>query len=111
MSTTPEGKVKAKVKDLLRKYDAYWHCPVQNGMGNQALDFMHVQVPGCPAFAIETKAPGKEPTVRQQRTIASIRKAGGTVFVIDGDTEELEAWLIRTSLLSLHPSTDHSNEE
>ncbi len=96
---TPEGRVKEKVKRLLRTCDAYWHCPVQNGMGNQALDFMHVQVPGCPAFAIETKAPGKEPTVRQARTIAAIRKAGGMVFVIDGDTEELETWIAKQRLL------------
>lgn len=96
--STPEGKVKARVKNLLTAYDAYWFCPVQNGMGDQALDFMHVTIPGVPIFAVETKAPGKKPTVRQQRTIAEIRAAGGTVFVIDGDLQELEEWLsIRVS--------------
>lgn len=90
---TPEGKVKHAVKLVLSSYSAYWICPVQNGMGDQALDFMHVQVPGAPTFAIETKAPGKEPTVRQQRTIDRIRMAGGKVFVIDGDTRELQEWL------------------
>jgi hypothetical protein len=54
---------------------------------------MHIQIPGVPVFAIETKAPGEKPTVRQQRTIDSIRKAGGTVFVIDGNFEELGQWL------------------
>jgi len=90
---TPEGRVKERVKKLLVKHGAYWFCPVQNGMGRMGLDFMHVQVRGVPVFAIETKAPGEKPTVRQQRTIDEIRAAGGTVFVIDGDTEELEQWL------------------
>jgi hypothetical protein len=90
---TPEGKVKAMVKRLLEKHDAYWFCPVQNGMGAPGLDFMHIQIAGVPVFAIETKAPGEKPTVRQERTIKKIRAAGGTVFVIDGDTQELEQWL------------------
>ena len=92
---TPEGRVKKQVKDLLRNLNAYWHCPVQNGMGSPALDFMHVQIPGFPAIAIETKAPGKHPTVRQEKTIADIRRAGGTVFVIDGDLTEITEWLTR----------------
>lgn len=92
---TPEGRVKAKVKRTLTEHGAYWFCPVQNGMGAPGLDFMQVQVPGCPAFCIETKAPGKKLTVRQERTVASIRAAGGTVFVIDGDLEEMLNWLIK----------------
>lgn len=90
---TPEGRVKDRVKKVLTSLDAYWFCPVQNGMGAPGLDFMHIQIPGVPVFAIETKAPGEKPTVRQQRTIDSIRKAGGTVFVIDGDFGELGQWL------------------
>lgn len=90
---TPEGKVKERVKKFLREHNAYWFCPVQNGMGAPALDFMQVQVPGVPAFVIETKAPGKKVTVRQARTIAQIRAAGGTVFIIDGDIQEMEQWI------------------
>lgn len=90
---TPEGRVKYRVKSFLRARKAYWHCPVQNGMGAPALDFMHVTIPGCPIIAIETKAPGKELTVRQQRTKKDIEAAGGTVFVIDGNLEELELWI------------------
>lgn len=80
--STPEGKVKDKVKEILREFDVYWHCPVQNGMGAPGLDFWC-----CYRgifFAIETKAPGKTPTPRQLITIAQVRKAGGMVFVIDG---------------------------
>lgn len=98
---TPEGKVKSQVRRVLSRYNAYWFCPVQNGMGKPGLDFMHIQIPGVPVFAIETKAPGEKPTVRQERTIKEIRDAGGTVFVIDGDTTELEEWLSRKILLGM----------
>lgn len=88
---TPEGRVKDATKHLLKEYDVYWHMAVMNGMGAPSLDFVC-----CVAglyFAIETKAPGKHPTPRQELTIASIKKAGGKTFVIDGDLSELEAWL------------------
>ena len=90
---TPEGKVKLKVKELLKKHGAYWHCPVQNGMGAPSLDFI-----GCMKgryFAVETKAEGKKPTPRQELTIQDIQRAGGKVFVVDGaeGMENLEWWL------------------
>ena len=81
MAQTPEGKVKDVVKEELNHIGAYWHMPVQNGMGRPSLDFN-----GCYKgmfFAIETKAPGKEPTPRQLITIREIEQAGGLVFVID----------------------------
>lgn len=88
---TPEGKVKAAVKEVIKKHRAYWHCVVQNGMGAPSLDFI------CcfkgRYFAVETKAPGKKPTPRQEITISQIEDAGGKVFVIDGDCSALERWL------------------
>lgn len=78
---TPEGKVKARVKELLKKYNAYWHCPVQNGMGSPSLDFICC-IKGK-YFAVETKAGNKEPTPRQKTTIAEIQRAGGKVFVVN----------------------------
>jgi hypothetical protein len=91
--TTPEGKVKDKVKKVLKKYDAYWHCPVQNGMGSPSLDFV-----GCfnsKYYAIETKAGNKMPTPRQETTIAEMEAVGAKVFVINEvtGTTELEEWL------------------
>ena len=93
--TTPEGKVKEAVKKLLREHNVYWHMPVQNGMGAPSLDFV------CCAngkyFAIETKAPGKKPTPRQECTMAEIQRAKGKCFVIDGDLSTLEMWLKEVS--------------
>ena len=76
----PEAKVKARVKKLLKISGAYQHWPVQTGYGAACLD-CH----GCMAgqyFAIETKAPGKHPTPRQQLTMEDVTAAGGMVFVI-----------------------------
>lgn len=98
---TPEGKVKEKVKRLLKKYGCYQFWPVQSGYGAPTLDCL-----AC-AFGhfigIETKAPGKRPTPRQKLTIEDMKEAEATVFVIgeklldDGTYSgmgELEAWLL-----------------
>ncbi len=101
MANTPEGKVKLQVKRALkmlqdRGYPVYYHMPVQNGMGKPTLDFI-----GCikgQFFAIETKAPGKKPTERQEGTIEDMRKAGAHVFVYDGSNPEvLAGWLAMLS--------------
>lgn len=90
--STPEGKVKRKVTELLKKYSGlYYEMPVPGGYGKSGLDYF-----GCykgKFFSVETKAPGKKPTERQQLTMSAITRAGGAVFVIDGDTAELKEWL------------------
>lgn len=98
--STPESKVKEKVKAGLKRLCAYWHMPVQNGMGSPSLDFnccvpliitsdMVGRTIGT-YVAIETKAPGKKLTPRQLNTKAAIEAAHGKVLVIDGDLEQLE---------------------
>jgi hypothetical protein len=90
---TPEGKVKEQIKKLLKKYGAYWHMPVQNGMGSPALDF-HVCHRGL-YLGIEAKAPGKTMTDRQVLTAKEISDAGGIVFTCDGtNLVNLELWLM-----------------
>lgn len=90
--STPESKVKRRVSTLLSSYqDLFYTMPVPSGYGESTLDYI-----GCyrgQFFAIETKAPGKKPTGRQDVIIALMRQAGGTVFVIDGDTSALKEWL------------------
>lgn len=97
MASTPEGKVKKEVRNLLddliaRGEPLYYHQPVMNGMGKPTLDFV-----GCARghyFSIETKAEGQGPTVRQQDTIAAIHKADGRVLVYDGSNPKmLRVWL------------------
>ena len=70
--------------------------PVQNGMGEPALDF-HVCHKGIYA-AIETKARDKKPTVRQVRTMKQVAASGGALFLIDSDDgkdfAQLQGWLL-----------------
>ena len=92
---TPEGRLKNKVKAVLKEHGAYWHCPVQNGMGSPSLDFVCCHRGAY--FAIETKAGNKKPTPRQETTINQIREAGGLAFVINEveGMDELREWLTR----------------
>jgi hypothetical protein len=91
--TTPEGKVKERLKKLLKKYGVYYHMPVMNGMGAPTLDFICCYRGRY--LAIETKAPGQKPTKRQQLTMQQMSAAGGFVFTVanDDDFEYLEGYL------------------
>ena len=93
---TPEGKVKAKVKRILNNAGVYFFMPVQTGYGMPSLDFLCFHLGS--GFAIETKAPGKKPTKRQEAIIRDIQLSGAQVFVIDGTEgsyDLLELWLER----------------
>lgn len=91
--STPESKVKAKIKKVLDKHKSsiYVFMPVPGGFGKSTLDYLGFFY-GL-GFAIEAKAPSKQPTPRQDGTIENIQAARARVFVIDGDTAELEQWL------------------
>ena len=80
---TPESRVKAKVKKLLKEHGAYQFWPVQTGYGAKTLDCL-----ACHRgyfVAIETKAPGKKPTDLQWVTVEQIQMSGGIAMVVDGD--------------------------
>lgn len=94
--STPEGKVKAKVKRAFTSLPAaYRFMPVQNGMGMPGLDF-YCCVNGR-FIAVETKVAGKKLTDRQRETAAQIVAAGGLVFVIRDD-DDVEFFLVRLAL-------------
>ena len=95
MANTPEGKVKRRVSTILKRSDScYYFMPVQTGYGSPTLDYLGSS--RGRAFAIETKAPGKKPTIRQLAIIKEMERAEMKVFVIDGTPaqyEELRLWL------------------
>lgn len=76
-----EKTVKAAVRKRLHELGAYQFWPVQMGLGTRTVDCL-----GCYKgmfFGIETKAPGKNPTLAQKFTIEKIQAAGGQTFVVD----------------------------
>lgn len=82
MAQTPEAKVKAKIKDLLKKYGVYYAMPIGTGYGNSGVpDFLCCA--GGHFLAIEAKANGGKPTALQLKNIKQINDGGGTAVVID----------------------------
>jgi hypothetical protein len=79
---TPEGRVKAKIKDYLKTTGCWWYMPVQNGMGVMGIPDFIVCYRGR-FVGIECKAPGKENTVTpgQQRQLDGIARSQGCVVV------------------------------
>ena len=83
---TPEGRIKVKLKRELDKLPLTWQFrPVLNGMGKPGLDIF-LCVNGQ-FVAVETKAPGKNLTPRQQVTADEINSANGYVFVVSSDDD------------------------
>jgi hypothetical protein len=97
---TPEGRVKAKIKKLLKEFETFdlWcDWPVPAGYGKSTLDC--IGVIGGSFFAIEAKAEGKKPTALQQQMLNAISNAGGNTFIIVGvNSDEFNRlrWFLET---------------
>ena len=84
---TPEGKVKEKVKKVLKELNAYYAMPASGGYGNSGVpDFIVCYQSRF--YGIECKANGNKPTALQMDNLVRIRKAGGFGFVIDEENVE-----------------------
>ena len=82
MAQTPEAKVKAKIKALLKKYGVYYAMPIGTGYGNAGVpDFLCCA--GGHFLAIEAKANGGKPTALHLKNINEINTCGGTAIVVD----------------------------
>lgn len=84
---TPEGKVKKKVKEVLKRLDAYYVMPVSGGYGNSGVPDFLVCFRGK-FVGIECKANGGTPTALQQQHLTDIRESGGGAIVINEDNVE-----------------------
>ena len=85
MAQTPEGRVKKKVADLLKKYRVWYYMPANNGYGKHGIpDFvaiLHGQFVGIEVKADRTK----KPTALQVRCGEEIKAAGGAWFLVYDD--------------------------
>lgn len=89
---TPEGKVKAKGVEIIKRYGAYYFFPAQNGYGRAGIPDCIVCFKGK-FLGIEFKAGYNKPTALQEREMMEINKAGGSAMVVREDTlDALEDW-------------------
>lgn len=90
--TTPEGKVKAKIRAFLKsRGERCWYCqPIGSAYSGGGIPDI-VGVYRRVGFAIEVKAPGKEgnTTPLQEMALARVQAAGGVAFVAS-DVEKVE---------------------
>lgn len=94
MPATPESKVKAKIKDLLTKYNVYYAMPIGTMYGNSGVPDFLCCVRGH-FLAIEAKAGKGKTTALQDKNLHQIEKAGGTSLVIREDTLDLLEWKLK----------------
>lgn len=82
---TPEAKVKAQVRRILDKHDAYYFFPPGMGLGRAGIPDVIICHRGY-FIAVECKAtPKEQPTALQSREISLIREAEGFALVIHCD--------------------------
>jgi Holliday junction resolvase len=91
--TTPEKKVKDKVRKVLAEYGVYNFMPATHGYGRSGVPDIIACFNGR-FIAIETKAGKGTTTTLQERELALIRKNGGVALVINEENiHELEMYL------------------
>ena len=81
MAQTPEAKVKAKIKTILKTHGVYYAMPIGTGLGNSGVPDFLCCVHGF-FVAIEAKAGKGEPTALQYKNLGDVIKAGGYSCII-----------------------------
>lgn len=87
MASTPEGKVKARVKATLDEYGVYHFSPATGGYGRSGVPDIVCCYKGY-FLAFECKAGKNTTTALQDREIRRIQNAGGLVWVINEDNTD-----------------------
>lgn len=88
--TTPEKKVKDKVKKLLSEIGAYYFMPATGGYGKSGVPDIVACIKGK-FLGIECKAGKGEPTALQEKNLLDISNAGGfSVAVNEHGLEHLK---------------------
>jgi hypothetical protein len=80
--TTPEAKVKAKVRVILKELGAYYTMPVTGGFGTSGAPDFLVCLDGR-FVGIECKAGKGKTTALQDKNLEGITKAGGLALVVN----------------------------
>jgi Holliday junction resolvase len=86
--TTPEKKVKDKIKKLLEEYGAYYFMPTTGGYGRSGVPDIVACLRGK-FIGIECKANGNKPTALQEKNLMEIMNVGGFAVAVDENGIEL----------------------
>ena len=80
--TTPEKKVKDKVKAILKSMGVYYFMPATHGFGSSGVPDLIACIHGK-LVGIECKANGGKPTALQLHNLNMIQLCGGKAIVVD----------------------------
>lgn len=94
MAQTPEGKVKAKIVNVLKDEGVYYFFPATHGYGRSGVPDIIACVSGR-FLGIECKAGKNKPTLLQVRELESIRRNGGYAVVANEENWEMIRPLVR----------------
>ncbi len=84
MATTPEAKVKAKIRAILKEHNVYYAMPIGTGYGNSGVPDFLCCVNGH-FLAIEAKAGKGKTTALQEKNLKQIKESNGLAFVVNED--------------------------
>jgi len=82
MAQTPEAKVKAKIKAILKEHGVYYAMPIGTGLGNSGVPDFLCCVHGS-FIAIEAKAGKGKLTALQVKNLTDVMKSKGIALVIN----------------------------
>jgi hypothetical protein len=82
MAATPESKVKAKIKAILKTHGVYYAMPIGTGYGNSGVPDFLCCLNGK-FFAIEAKAGKGTTTALQEKNLKNIIESGGDAWVVN----------------------------
>ena len=86
---TPEAKVKANIKEVLKMERVYYAMPIGTGWGNSGVPDFLCCVNGR-FLGIEAKANGNKPTELQKKNLMDIELSGGYTAVINENASDLQ---------------------
>ena len=82
MAATPEAKVKAKIKKILKDHGVYYAMPIGTGYGSSGVPDFLCCVNGK-FVAIEAKAGKGTTTALQEKNLINIMNTGGVAVLVN----------------------------
>jgi Holliday junction resolvase len=109
--TTPEKKVKDKVKAILKELGVYYFMPATHGYGSSGVPDIVACINGR-FVGIECKAGDGKPTALQEKNLVDIMNSGGVAIIIN--EQEIGALKLFLNTLALTKTvagmlTDYTN--